>query len=238
MFDPYTVLDQHLKVPSSQVRIDVSNHAAGVPFLITRDAMRNEPKLDCILNDVAARVLQATGATSVVVGLGREDAMICCATAGLPFPNLEVRINTELGLTAVAIRRQMSQWCNDTESDSRVDVEVCRQLGVRSIIVVPVCVRDTVVGVIAIFSANSDAFSLGDLNSVKELAQLASEAIETTTVGNIAQPTTAPAATRPEHLGRGHLGDVNSVQTCGAELRKYAMRIRRAIVLALTRRRP
>ena len=238
MFDPYTVLDQHLKVPSSQVRIDVSNHAAGVPFLITRDAMRNEPKLDCILNDVAARVLQATGATSVVIGLGRVDAMICCATAGLPFPDLEVRINTELGLTAVAIRRQMSQWCNDTESDSRVDVEVCRQLGVRSIIVVPVCVRDTVVGVIAIFSANSDAFSLGDLNSVKELAQLASEAIETTTVGNIAQPTTAPAATRPEYLGRGHLGDVNSVQTCGVELRKYAMRIRRAIVLALTRRTP
>ena len=209
-----------------------------VPFLITKDAMRNEPKLDCILNDVAARVLQATGATSVVVGLGREDAMICCATAGLPFPDLEVRINTELGLTAVAIRRQMSQWCNDTESDSRVDVEVCRQLGVRSIIVVPVCVRDTVVGVIAIFSANPDAFSLGHLNSVKELAQLASEAIETTTVGNIPQPTTAPAATRPEHLGRGHLGDVNSVQTCGVELRKYAMRIRRAIVLALTRRRP
>ena len=199
--------------------------------------MRNEPKLDCILNDVAARALQATGATSVVLGLGREDAMICCATAGLPFPDLEVRINTELGLTAVAIRRQMSQWCNDTESDSRVDVEVCRQLGIRSIIVVPVCVRDAVVGVIAIFSPNPDAFSLGDLNSVKELAQLASEAIETTAGGNIAQPTTAPAATRPEHLGQGHLGDVNSAQTFGVELRKYAMKIHRAIVLALTRRR-
>jgi GAF domain-containing protein len=200
--------------------------------------MRDEPKLDRILNDVAARALQATGATSVVIGLGREDAMICCATAGLPFPDLEVRINTELGLTAVAIRRQMSQWCTDTESDSRVDVEVCRQLGVRSIIVVPVCVRDTVVGVIAIFSANPDAFSLGDLNSVKELAQLASEAIETTTVGNIAQPTSAPAATRPEHSGRGHLVDVNSVRIGGVEIGKYATRICRAIVLALTRRRP
>ena len=200
--------------------------------------MRNEPKLDCILNDVAARALQATGATSVVIGLGREDAMICCATAGLPFPDLKVRINTESGLTAVAIRRQMSQWCNDTESDSRVDVEVCRQLGVRSIIVVPVCVRDTVVGIIAIFSANPDAFSLGDLNSVKELAQLASEAIETTTVGNIGLQTAAPVITRPGHLGRGHLGDVNAVQTCGVELRKYATRIWCAIVLALTRRRP
>jgi transcriptional regulator with GAF, ATPase, and Fis domain len=192
-------------------------------------AMRDEPKLDRILNDVAARALQATGATGVAIGLGREDAMICYAATGLPFADLGVRINTESGLTAAAIRRQMSQWCSDTESDWRVDIEVCRQLGARSIIVVPVCVRDTVVGVIAIFSANPDAFSLRDLNSVKELAELASEAIETTTVENIAPPATAPAITPLEDLVRG-TGEV--------KLREYAIRIHRAIVLALTRRRP
>ena len=191
--------------------------------------MRDEPKLDRILNDVAARALQATGATGVAIGLGREDAMICYAATGLPFADLGVRINTESGLTAAAIRRQMSQWCSDTESDSRVDIEVCRQLGARSIIVVPVCVRDTVVGVIAIFSANPNAFSLRDLNSVKELAELASEAIETTTVENIATPATAPAITPLEDLVRG-TGEV--------KLREYAIRIHRAIVLALTRRRP
>jgi len=200
--------------------------------------MRDEPKLDRILNDVAARALLTTGATSVAIGLGREDAMICYAAAGLPFPDLGVRINTESGLTAAAIRRQMSQWCTDTESDSRVDIEVCRQLGIRSIIVVPVCVRDTVVGVIAVFSANPDAFSLSDLNIVKELAQLASEAIETTTVGQIGTRTAAPVIARPEQLGRGHPVAVNSVLTCGVEIGKYAMRIRRAIVLALTRRWP
>jgi len=207
-----------------------------MPFFAAREKlMRDEPELDRILNDVAARALQTTGATSVAIGLGREDAMFCYATAGLPFPDLGVRSNTETGLTAVAIRRQMSQWCTDTESDSRVDVEVCRQLGIRSIIVVPVCARDTVVGVIAIFSANPDAFSLSDLNRVKDLAQWASEAIETTTVGNIAPQTTAPGIARPDDLGRGHPVDVNSVRTYGAEIGKYVMRIRRAIVLALTR---
>ena len=239
MANSYTVLDQHLKVPRPRVQIDVSNHPAGVPFFAAREkVMRDEPKLDRILNDVAARALQATGATSVAIGLGRKDAMICYAAAGLPFPDLGVRINTESGLTAVAIRRQMSQWCTDTESDSRVDIEVCRQLGIRSIIVVPVCVRDTVVGVIAVFSANPDAFSLSDLNIAKELAQLASEAIETTTVGQIGTRTAAPVIARPEQLGRGHPVAVNSVLTCGVEIGKYAMRIRRAIVLALTRRWP
>ncbi len=239
MADSHLVLDQQQKVPRSRAQVDVSNHRAVLPSSAAVDkTMRDEPKLDRILNDVAARALQATGATSVAIGLGREDGMICYAAAGIPFPDLGVRINTESGLTAAAIRRQMSQWCTDTESDSRVDVEACRQLGVRSIIVVPVCVRETVVGVIAIFSANPDAFSLNDLNKVKELAELASEAVETTTVGNMALQTTAPVMARPDEPGRRHPVHVNSVRTCGVEIGKYAMRIRRAIVLALTRRLP
>jgi len=215
------------------VETDVSSHPAAVPLFTAREkAMRDEIKLDRILHDVAASALQATGATGVAIGLGRKDAMICRAAAGLSFPDLGVRINTESGLTAAAIRRQMSQWCSDTESDSRVDVEVCRRLGVRSIIVVPVCSWDTVVGVFAIFSANADAFSLSDLNSVKELAQWANEAIETT-AGNTVPQTIAPAIVRPDHLGGEHRVDVYSERVHGVGLRNYAMRIQRAIVLAL-----
>ena len=231
--DPYTVLDQHLKMPRPRLETNVSNHPAAVPFFAAREkAMREETKLDRILNDIAACALQATGATGVAIGLGRKDAMICRATAGLSFPDLGVRINTESGLTAAAIRRQMSQWCSDTESDPRVDVEVCRRLGVRSIIVVPVCSWDTVVGVFAIFSANPDAFSLSDLNTVKELAQWANEAIETT-AGNTVPQTIAPAIVRPDHLGGAHRVDVYSERVHGVGLRNYAMRIQRAIVLAL-----
>jgi len=204
-----------------------------VPFFAAREkAMREETKLDRILSDIAACALQATGATGVAIGLGRKDAMICRAAAGLSFPDLGVRINTESGLTAAAIRRQMSQWCSDTESDSRVDVEVCRRLEVRSIIVVPVCSWDTVVGVFAIFAANPDAFSLGDLNRVKELAQRASEAIETT-VGNTVPQTIAPAIVRPDHLGGEHRVDVYSERAHGVEPWNYVVTIRRAMVLAL-----
>jgi hypothetical protein len=221
MADSYTALDQELELPRPRSEIDVSKYPAGMPFFVARETgLRNEPKLNRILNDVAAKALQATGATGVAIGLGREDAMICYAAAGLPFADLGGRINTESGLTAAAIRRQMSQWCNDTESDTRVDVEVCRQLGVRSIIVVPICARDTGVGLIAIISANPDAFSLSDLHRVKELAQWASEAIESTTAGNVAAEAIAPVITRPDHLERGHRVDVNSVRTHGIELRR------------------
>jgi putative methionine-R-sulfoxide reductase with GAF domain len=184
--DSCTVPQQERATPWSRAEIDASKQPSARPSFAHREkATRDEPKLDGVLHDIAARALEATGATGVAIGLVRQGAMICRATAGRALPDLGVRINTESGLTAAAIRSQMSQWCNDTESDSRVDVEVCRQLGVRSMIVMPVRARGAVVGVFAIFSANPDAFALGDLKRVKELAQRTTEAIETL-LGNAA----------------------------------------------------
>ena len=101
-------------------------------------ALAPADKLDRIFEILAERALQETGATSVAIGLLRDGGVTCRATAGMPITEIGAPINRETGLTGLAIRRQMSQWCSDTESDARVDQEVCRQLGVRSIIVVPV----------------------------------------------------------------------------------------------------
>ncbi len=188
--DSCRVQQQELETSRSQGEIDVSKQpSAAPPFAHGGKATRDELTLDGVLHDIAARAMQVTGATGVAIGLGREGVMICRAPAGLALPDVGVRINTESGLTAAAIRSQMAQWCCDTESDSRVDVEVCRQLGVRSMIVMPVRARDTVVGVFAIFSANLDAFTLSDLKKAKELAQGTTEAIETS-LGNAAPRTT------------------------------------------------
>src|SRR6266481_6773578 len=153
-------------------------------------------KLDCIFDILAERALQETGATSVAIGLLRDGGVTCRATAGLPMIEVGDPINRKTGLTALAIHRQMSQWCSDTESDARVDQEVCRQLGVRSIIVVPVSLQDAVVGVFAIFSGNPDAFSVADLNTVKKLSHWVSAAVEHTTVE------TSPAAISPARVDR------------------------------------
>lgn len=233
MEEVHRVRDEELNGPLPRANIEVSNQTSGAPaFAPVEKASPGEIKLDRILHNAAARALQATGATGVAIGLGRKDAMICQATAGLPFPGFGLRINTESGLTAAAIHRQMSQWCSDTESDSRVDLEVCRQLGVRSIIVVPVCARDTVVGVFGLFSANPDAFSRSDLNTVKELTQGVSEAIENTG-GHRPPDTTDPAIVQRDRLGGGQPVDAKSEFTLGAGLRNYGIRIRPAIVLAL-----
>jgi transcriptional regulator with GAF, ATPase, and Fis domain len=219
-------------MPRARTESDVSRRPATAPsFAPVEKAARDEPRLDRVLHDLAARAMQETGASSVAIGLGREGAMICCAVAGLSPANLGAPINTESGLTGMAIRRQMSQWCTDTESDLRVDVELCRQLGVRSIIVVPVRGRYTVVGLFAIFSVSPDAFSLDDLNTVKKLAHWAAEAIETTIENTTPRE---PAIAGPDDSGGKQLVGVDSERAHAGGIKNYVMRIQRAIVVALT----
>jgi GAF domain-containing protein len=185
-------------------------------------------KLDRIFDIVAERALQETGATSVAIGQLCDGGVTCRAIAGLPISEIGDPINRKTGLTGLAIRRQMSQWCSDTESDARVDKEACRQLGVRSIIVVPVSVQDDVVGVFAIFSGNPDAFSLADLNAVKKLSHWISAAAEHTTVK------TSLATITPAKLD-GELSDeqppiiFNSGYMQEGSLRNYAASIWRTV---------
>ena len=137
-------------------------------------------KLDRILQNLVRRALQETRASSAAIGVIHESAMVCRAAAGLPLSHVGEPIDIESGLTAMAVRREMSQWCSDTESDGRVDPEVCQRLGVRSIIVVPVRSAQSVVGVFAVFATTPDAFSLENLNTIKKLAHWTGEAIENT----------------------------------------------------------
>jgi len=195
-------------------------------------ALAPPDKLDRIFDILAERALQETGATSVAIGLLRDGGVNCRVTAGLPMIEVGDPINRKTGLTALAIHRQMSQWCSDTESDARVDQEVCRQLGVRSIIVVPVSVQDDVVGVFAIFSVNPDAFSLADLNAVKKLSHRISAAVEPTTV-KTSLATITPAKVDGELSNEQPPIIFNSGYMQEGSLRNYAASIWRTVARLL-----
>ena len=184
--------------------------------------------LDRAFQTLADRALRETGASSVAIGLLREGGVFCRATAGVPMTAVGDPINRETGLTGLAIRRQMSQWCSDTASDARVDQEVCRQLGARSIIVVPVLVQDSVVGVFAIFSPDPNALSLADLNTVKKLSHWVSEAFKYT-IRRPSTGTVAPAIVDQNSPDYQPLPRIISERTQGGRLRNYAAKLWRAI---------
>jgi len=216
-------------------RVKVSSTRAENEFPQASPAASVVPaeRLDRIFQTLAERALLETGGTSVAIGLLCDGAVTCRAIAGMPMTAVGDPINHQTGLTGLAIRRQMSQWCSDTESDARVDQEACRQLGVRSIIVSPVLVQDSVVGVFAIFSPDPDALSLADLNAVKKLSHWVSEAVRYT--ARKPPPFTAPPAiVDPEASNRYSPSLFVSGRTLEAGIGNYLARIWRAMAWALS----
>ena len=123
--------------------------------------------LDLALNDVIKRACSATSANAGAIALADKGEMVCRATTGENAPDLGVRLDTSHGLSGACVRMKEWQRCNDTESDARVNAAVCRHLGVRSILVVPVLNGDELIGVMEIFSTHADAFSDRDVESLK-----------------------------------------------------------------------
>ena len=131
----------------------------------------NELALDLILHDLAEQACQLTAASGAAIALERGGEIVCRAAAGATAPDLGVRINTETGLTGACWRLSEPQVCPDTETDSRVDAEACRRLGVRSVLVSPLFSGAAMVGVFEVFSPRPNAFTDRDLETLQDLGK-------------------------------------------------------------------
>jgi len=175
-------------LPESDLRRVVSTLAA-------QGIESGELVLDLILHDVAEQARQATGASGAAIALARDGQMVCRAAAGPTAPDLGARINTESGLSGACVREERTQWCKDTETDWRVDPGACRQLGVRSIVVVPLFLRDQLAGVLEIFSPQPNAFAEGDLRKLLDLIPRITEAMAGGAAKKLAEPEVPPVIT-------------------------------------------
>ena len=226
-------------------KLQIESHLGEVASTLAAQGLEStELALDLILHDLAERARLGTDASGAAIALERSNVMVCRAAAGATAPDLGVQINTESGLTGACIRERKRQWCSDTESDPRVNAEACRQLGVRSIVVVPLFAGHKLVGVFEIFSAQEDAFGEQDLTTLQEVAQWVSDAIQSAqsaAAKPAAQRETAAAHVLPSPaVMAAPLASLEPATTAPAEQEDDGMavaenstRILRATVLAL-----
>ncbi len=127
--------------------------------------------LDLVLNEVVEQARSATGATGAAIALAREGEMECRATTGAAAPDLGVRVETASGLSGVCLKTGEIQYCRDTESDGRVDAHACRDLGVRSMLVVPLNDGNRPFGILEVLSSRPNAFADRDINTLQTLAR-------------------------------------------------------------------
>jgi hypothetical protein len=121
------------------------------------------------LKPVLEQACLATGATGAAIALVRGEEIVCHATTGPQAPDIGVCLDPRTGLSGSCIQTRQLQQCNDTQTDSRVDPEACRRLGVRSIVALPLIDGDKLFGVFEILSPQPNAFGQRDLDTLRAL---------------------------------------------------------------------
>jgi putative methionine-R-sulfoxide reductase with GAF domain len=111
------------------------------------------------LNVALRAAIQGTGAAAAAIALMRDGQLVCRARAGDIAPNLGVVLNVDTGITGACVRSAQVLHCQDAETDARVDSTVCRALGIRSILVVPIVVNGVVTGILETLASNDHAFN-------------------------------------------------------------------------------
>jgi len=120
---------------------------------------------------ISQRAQVLTRSTGVAIALGHKESMICLASVGANAPTLGSRLDVSTGFSGECVRTAKAQRCDNSDSDSRVDAEICRRLGVRSMLAAPITFAGEVVGVLEAFSSQRFAFHDGDLVVLENLAE-------------------------------------------------------------------
>jgi len=128
--------------------------------------------LDEVLQLVVERARAITGADGVAIALAEGEEIVCRASLGPMTPDRGVRLDPNSGFSGACFRTGKVLRCDDAEADPRVNLEVCRRLGTRSMVAVPLLGKENVVGLLEAFSTEPYGFSDADVRSLKLLGEL------------------------------------------------------------------
>lgn len=144
----------------------------------------------------AARVV--SGAQGTALALRTSGVIVCRARSGDIAPELGAPLNVNSGISGECLRTATILVCNDAATDKRVDPEVCFQLGVRSIVVVPVRGAMGIAGILEAFSTRAYGFGSEQIDALRVLAEIAETAYDRESRSQTPPPAAVtPAVSRP-----------------------------------------
>ena len=177
--------DHQTRVPSTVLRsqLRVANAAHPISGFravhVGEDVEIHSAELDLepAISAITERAQHLTGATGAAIALRAGDEIVCRARAGRTAPDLGVRLQTDAGISAEAVRTGEVMLCHDAERNPRVDLASCRRLGVRSILVSPLRYYRRTLGVFEVLSSSPSAFDEKDVATMQLLSSMMVAAI-------------------------------------------------------------
>jgi hypothetical protein len=140
------------------------------------------------LHLLACSAMASTGAAGAAIVLGDSRAMQCRASAGIA-PEVGTWLSPESGLSGHSMRTGSVILCHDAWADPRVNMAAARQMETRSILIVPIAMAGSIVGMIEAFSPEINHFGQRHVERLEPLV---------TVLASVPELETASASHRPE----------------------------------------
>jgi GAF domain-containing protein len=183
--DPIQNAADHYRTPQlverNQLRVANAAHpASGFRAVALSDESEihaGELDLEPAISAITERAQHLTGATGAAIALQSGNEIVCRARAGRTAPDLGMRLQTDIGISAEAVRSGEIMLCHDAERNPRVDLASCRRLGVRSILVSPLRHYRRTLGVFEVLSSSPGAFDEKDVATMQLLSSMMVAAI-------------------------------------------------------------
>jgi PAS domain S-box-containing protein len=144
---------------------------------VQQEVATAELNLQALMNLIADRAQQLTGAGGAAIELVEGDELVYRAATGMVAPHVGLRRNRAASFSGLCVRSDEVLSCDDADNDPRVDREACRRIGLRSMIVVPLHHQRRAVGVLKVCSSEVRAFNEAHREVLQLMAGLLAAAL-------------------------------------------------------------
>ncbi|MFZ4286820.1 EAL domain-containing protein [Variovorax sp. HJSM1_2] len=134
--------------------------------------------LNALMTLVAERAKDLVSATGGEVELIDGEDMVCRGAAGPTTRRVGQRFTREGSFSGLALARGEVLRCDDAEADPRVNLAICREVGIRSLLVAPLRVGNTPIGVVKVVSPQTFAFGMREVDHLQILVESMGVVIE------------------------------------------------------------
>lgn len=120
---------------------------------------------------IAQRAQAFTNASGTAIALseGSAEELTCRARSGSAAPEVGTTMRLEGSFTGLCVQSGKELRCDDAETDTRVDTNAIRALGIRSMVVTPIKEDNKVIGVLACFAPTAHAFTITHVAVLKTM---------------------------------------------------------------------
>lgn len=144
-----------------------------VPF--TRAAVPNSLELtrDSAIRSLADISIAITNADAATIALVQDGRILVRATAGQSQRQIGACINTGTSNSDLLLASTLEPvFCVNADADDRVNAELCRSMGLRSIMVLPLCGRGALIGLLEVCWRVPYGFTNRDIGTTKQIGDL------------------------------------------------------------------